>query len=65
MAKRKSLKGKAVKSYVEKFYRTHKHKQPPKYIAGAVACNIREEHGRPCSPRAKRKSFLLKSFRKK
>ncbi len=51
----KKLKGRNVKKYVKEYYKHHKHKQAPEYIAGAVACRIREEHGRSCSPRGRRR----------
>ena len=60
MAKRKVLKGKRVRAYIADYYRRHRHREPPSYIAGAVACRIREQHGRTCSPRAKRKRKLFK-----
>ena len=52
------MKGKKVKSYIKNYYKYgHKKKahHSGNYIAGAIACKIRREHGRTCNPRAKRK----------
>jgi hypothetical protein len=59
MAKRKMNKGKKVRTYIVNYYKHHKHKYPPRYIAGAVACQIREQHGRTCSPRSRRKKHKI------
>ncbi len=37
------LRGKAVRRYVENFYKHHKHKKDPSYIAGAVALGIEKK----------------------
>ncbi len=56
----KTLKGRRVRTYVANYYKRHKHREPAKYIAGAVACNIRRERGRTCNPRATRKRRLFR-----
>jgi len=60
MTRRKEHKGKSVRRSVQSYYEHHKHKKPASYIAGAVACRIREQHGRTCSPRAHRKRKLAR-----
>ncbi len=60
------LKGRNVRKYVENYYKHHKHKKSPSYIAGAVAHDIdvlRTKKKRTIKKRILRKSKKTRKHR--